>query len=102
MPPRLFQALKALPLIRFALMLGGGVTMTSAVAWVTAVIAHATWPEAVASDRIDALKWIALGALVIVGIVMIALAWGKADRIRLNIAGNEVDVDFEGGKDGEQ
>lgn len=96
MSSRIFQALKALPLIRFALMLGGGVTMTGIVTWIVALISRPGWPENVAEARVVALKLIALGALAIVGIVMVALAWGKADRIKLNIAGNEVDLDFEG------
>jgi hypothetical protein len=91
---RFFRMLKALPLIRFALMLGGGMVATFFVAWVLWVLAHGHWPDSVAPDRIAALSHIALASLLIVALVVVSLAWGQAERVKLNVAGNEVDLDF--------
>lgn len=92
---RIFQALKALPLIRFALMLGGGAMMTGGAGWITAIIAYGAWPASVAPARIEALAWGLIGCLSIIGIVMVALAWGKADKIRIGFRGAEAEFDFE-------
>lgn len=91
--------LKSLPAIRFALMLGGGMVATVLVGIPLAVIAdHAPWPAeaVVAVARIDALKFIALGALAIIAVVMVALAFGKAGKLRINGPGGiggEIDFD---------
>lgn len=94
---RLFNLLRSLPLIRFALMLGGGMVSTSLVAWILGLIGHGRWPttEAVAIARISALQWLGLGGLLIIAVVMIALAFGQLDRARLGVGQVSVDLDFE-------
>ncbi len=95
----IFNGLRSLPLIRFALMLGGGVVSTVGAAWLIALLGLNTgrWPsgEAVAIARINGLTMLGIGALILIGIVLVALAWGKLDRLNLNIGGNSVEIDFD-------
>lgn len=94
---QVFEILRSLPMIRFALMLGGGVVATSFVAWVQGLIGHGRWPasEAVAIARISALQWLGLGGLLIIAIVMVALAFGQLGKATVGVGGVQVDLDFD-------
>lgn len=95
---RLINALKALPLIRFALMLGGGFVASVAVG-------HVQWwlsrregfpdHEAVWLARIEAMKWLGLSATAVVIVVMVTLAWGKASGVKLTKGDATVELDFD-------
>jgi len=93
----IINALRGLPLIRFALMLGGGMVATAGAAWLIILIGHGKWfnSEATAVARINGLTMLGIGCLVLIGIVLVALAWGKLDKLSFNVAGNSVDLDFE-------
>lgn len=95
----IFRALTGLPLIRFALMLGGGMVATGGAAWLIGLLAWHKWfqSEAVDISRIQALAAMGLGCLALIGIVLVALAWGKLDKLNLNVGGNSVELDFTDG-----
>lgn len=90
----LFTALKALPLIRFALMLGGGVVATGGATWVLALIGHGLWPtgEAVALARINALMALGMGSMSVIGLVMVALAFGKISDLSITTPAGSVSM----------
>ena len=91
------NALRGLPLIRFALMLGGGVMATTGAGWLIVLIGYGKWfnSEATAVARINGLTMLGIGCLVLIGIVLVALAWGRLDKLSFNVGGNSVDLDFE-------
>lgn len=91
-----FRLLKGLPLVRFALMLGGGMVATSGGVWLIAVLAHGRWLRTEAADiaRINVLGMLGIGCLVLIGIVLVALAWGQLDKVKVSVGGNEVEADF--------
>lgn len=97
LPDAILNALRDLPLIRFALMLGGGMVSTAGAAWLIILIGHGKWfnSEATAVARINGLTMLGIGCLVLIGIVLVALAWGKLDKLNLNVGGNSVELDFE-------
>ena len=97
LPDAVLSALRGLPLIRFALMLGGGMVATAGAAWLIILIGHGRWfnSEATAVARINGLTMLGIGCLVLIGIVLVALAWGRLDKLSFNVAGNSVDLDFE-------
>lgn len=99
---QIFNVLKSLPMIRFALMLGGGVVATSLVAWVQFLVGHGRWPEteATAIARISALQWLGIGALAIIAIVMIALAFGQLGKATVGVGAVQVDLDFDNPEEG--
>lgn len=99
---QLFNILKSLPMIRFALMLGGGMVATGLVGWVQFLVGHGRWPatEATAIARISALQWLGLGALAIIAIVMIALAFGQLGKATVGVGGVQVDLDFDNPEEG--
>lgn len=80
-----FTALQALPLIRFALMLGGGVVATGGAAWVLWLVGHGLWPtgEPVAIARINALMGLGMASMTIIVVVMFALAFGKISDLSI-------------------
>ena len=94
---QVFRILKSLPMIRFALMLGGGIVATIFVTWVQGLIGHGKWPatDAVAIARISALQWLGLGGLAIIAIVMIALSFGQLGKATVGVGGVQVDLDFD-------
>lgn len=102
MSPALVRALRGLPLIRFALMLGAGMVASAGAAWLIAILGHGRWPagEAVALARIHSLTWLALGMLALVAIVLVALAWGQLGKLHVTVAGAAVELDFEDGEGG--
>ncbi len=93
----LVRALRGLPLIRFALMLGAGMVATAGAAWLIALIGHGDWPsgEAVALARIESLTWLAVGTLALIGVVLVALAWGQLGKLNVTVAGAAVELDFD-------
>lgn len=93
----MFGLLQGLPLIRFALMLGGGMMASGGTAWVLWLIAYHSWPktETVALAQINALAMIGAACLAIIGVVMIALAFGKIDKMKLETKFGSIDVGFE-------
>jgi len=99
---QVFRILQSLPMIRFALMLGGGIVATGLVAWIQALIGHGRWPatEATAIARITALQWLGLGGLAIIAIVMIALAFGQLGKAKVAVGDVAVDLDFDSPEDG--
>ena len=78
---RVFNQLKLLPAITFALMLGAGVVVTSFAAWYTVIIGYGKWPEAVAAERITALGTGMAISLGLIGLVIVALAFGKIKQL---------------------
>lgn len=99
---QIFRILQHLPMIRFALMLGGGMVATILVAWDQARIGHGRWPEteATAIARIAALQWLGLGGLAIIAIVMIALAFGQLGKAKVAVGDVAVDLDFDSPENG--
>lgn len=93
----MFTALQSLPLIRFALMLGGGMVASAGGGWMMWLIGHGRWPstEAVAIARINALTALGCGCLVIIGVVMIALAFGRVGRVAVTTAAGSLDLRFD-------
>jgi hypothetical protein len=85
-------------LIRFALMLGGGVISTAGASWIIWLLGYARWPSGadVAIARINGLAMLGGGAMVLCGIVLVALAWGKLDKLNVSVGGNAVELDFDG------
>lgn len=72
--------------------LGGGVACGGLVAWIIWVFAHNVWPAGTEVARIDALSQIALGLLVLMGLVMLGLTVRNAIR---NLKGSAGPVNFE-------
>lgn len=100
---QVFSLLKSLPMIRFALMLGGGMVATSFVAWIQWLLGHGRWPatEAVAIARISALQWLGVGGLAIIAVVMVALAFGQLGKATVGVGGVQVDLDFDNPEPGD-
>ena len=96
-PEGILNALRGLPLIRFALMLGGGMVSTAGAGWLITLLGYGRWfnSEATAVARINGLTMLGIGCLVLIGIVLVALAWGRLDKLSLNVGCNSVDLDFE-------
>lgn len=96
-PHQVLNLLKSLPLIRFALMLGGGVVATLGVGHVQLWLLHGRFPDAetVWLARIQGAVWLGLAATAIVAIVMVTLAFGRAGKLGVKAAGVEIDVDFD-------
>ncbi|HAJ02613.1 MULTISPECIES: hypothetical protein [unclassified Brevundimonas] len=94
---QLFGLLKALPMIRFALMLGGGMVATALAAHVQWWLQHGRFPEAesVWLARIQGATWMGLASTFIVALVMVTLAFGRAGRLGVKAGGIELDVDFD-------
>lgn len=93
------NGLKALPTIAFALMLGCAFVITIFVIWYTIILGYNNWPESVAEARINALAvalWIFCGGIIL---TLVALAFGKIEK--LSVSGSVVsgEVQFEGGDD---
>jgi hypothetical protein len=78
---KLFNQLKLLPTITFALMLGAGMVVTAFAAWYTMIIGYGKWPEAVAADRIHSLGSGLMISLGLIGLVIVALAFGKVKQL---------------------
>lgn len=93
----LVRTLRDLPLIRFALMLGGGMIATAGAVWLIAILGHGDWPagEAVALARIESLTWLAVGTLILIGVVLVALAWGQLGKLNVTVAGAAFELDFD-------
>lgn len=94
---QIFAVLRSLPLIRFALMLGGGVVASVAAGHVQVWLLHARFPasEAVWLARINGAVLMGLGALMIIAVVMVALAFGRAGKLGVKAGGVELDIDFD-------
>lgn len=90
----LFTALQALPLVRFALMLGGGMMATGGVTWAYLLLGHGTWPigEAVALARINAIMLLGMSSMTVIGIVMVALAFGKLTDLNITTPAGSVSL----------
>jgi hypothetical protein len=78
---RLFNQLKLLPAITFALMLGAGMVVSAFAAWYTVIIGYGKWPETVAEARIQALGLGLAISLGLIGLVIVALAFGKVKQL---------------------
>ena len=96
---QIFAILKSLPMIRFALMLGGGMTATAGVAAVLAwLMGLGGFPgeENVWLARINGAVAIGLAMTAIVAVVMVTLAFGRAGRLGVKAPGGiELDLDFD-------
>lgn len=97
---QVFNVLKSLPMIRFALMLGCGLVATGFVVWDQLLVGHGEWKATdagvtIALARIDALKWWGLSSHAIIAIVMIALAFGQLGKATVGVGGVQVDLDFD-------
>lgn len=96
----LLAALRALPYVRFALMLGGGLVATAAVAWIVGYLMRRldrALPVEVLVVIAQGLVWIALAQSAVILIVMIALAWGKVGKISAGFGGANVEIDLDDG-----
>lgn len=93
---RIFAALRALPLISMALMLGGGLVATAGLVWIILLVGHAAWLKAAEVDvsRVNGLVAIALGLVGVIVVVMITLAWGRPDKISGSFGGAAGEIDF--------
>lgn len=93
---RIFAALRALPLISLALLLGAGVVATGLLVWIVWLVGHGHWVPAipVAITRVQSLTAIAIGLIVVIAIVTITLAWGRPDKIKIGFRGAEGEVDY--------
>lgn len=78
-----FNNLKLLPAITFALMLGAGVVVTAFAVWFGFMIGHGHWPAdvSVATARINALAVALDISLALIGLVIVALAFGKIKNL---------------------
>lgn len=94
---RILALLKSLPAIRFALMLGGGVVSTAlALLLILNLSWLVRWPESAAVERVRWLGIALAGSLAVNGIIMLALAWGKAGSVKLNLPGGVgAEIDFD-------
>lgn len=94
-----FGLLRSLPLIRFALMLGGGMAATTGVAAVLGwLMGLGRFPsiEAIWLARIHGAVAIGLAMTAIIALVMVTLAFGRAGRMAVKgPAGLSVDLDFD-------
>ena len=94
------SGLKALPTIAFALMLGAAFVVTAFIVWYTFILGYMKWPEAVAADRINALAvalWIFCG---LIGLVIVALAFGKIEKVSVSGSVVSGEIEFDDGEDG--
>lgn len=94
---RIVAALRALPLISMALMLGGGVIATAGLAWLIILVGYGEWLRATEVDvsRVNGLVAIALGLVGVIALVMITLAWGRPDKISGTFGGASAELDFD-------
>ncbi len=96
---QIFALLKSLPMIRFALMLGGGGVATIGVASVLIWLqGGGKFPaaEAIWLARINGAVALGLAMTAIVAIVMVTLAFGRAGRPGVKGPGGlELDLDFD-------
>lgn len=100
----LFRVLRALPMIRFALALGGGFVASFGVAVVLLQTTPPTpyphsLPVEVAVAAIQGKTVIALALCGIIAVVMVALAWGRVGRITGSFNGASLDIDLDGKED---
>jgi hypothetical protein len=94
----LISALKGLPLIRFALMLGGGFIASLAVMHVQVWLAYeSTFPhsDAIWLARIQGMTWLGMGSISVIIIVMITLAWGKVGRVSGTFGATTIEASFD-------
>ncbi len=93
----IWRLLKALPLVRFALMLGGGGVATLALAHVQLWLLHAVFPpaESIWLARINGAVSLGLASAAVIGVVMVALAFGRVGRVAVNAGAVSVDLDFD-------
>lgn len=98
-PAQIFAIARTLPVIRFALMLGGGGVATAGVAM---ILLWLQWlggfpaTDAVWLARIQGVVWIALGLVAIMGLVMVMLAFGRVGKLSLRGPGGVgADLDFD-------
>lgn len=100
----ILAALKGLPLIRYALMLGGGVVASLGVAnaffWLGY---HNKFPdaEAVWLARIQGVVWLGLAFCAIIFVVMITLAWGKVNGVSASVGAASFNLDFDDDDEGD-
>jgi hypothetical protein len=93
-----FNSLKMLPAITFALMLGAGVTLTAMSTWLVTILAYHKWPDSVAEARVNNLGLALCICLGLIGLVIIALAFGKIKNLSFtgpNSIGGSVAFDDE-------
>src|SRR6478752_5935306 len=93
---RVFNFLRRLPTITFVFMLGSGFVITAFAAWYTVLIGHGKWPESVAADRIHSLTLGMVISLCLIGVLIVFLAFGKVDKLRLEGSVVSGEIDFEG------
>jgi hypothetical protein len=96
----LFRILRSLPMIRFALSLGGGVMATAGVAVLIAIGGEPrpyprNLPAEVAIAAINGKTAIALALCALIAIVLIALAWGRVGKISGSFNGASLDIDLD-------
>lgn len=93
-----WRLLKALPMVRFALSLGGGAVATVAMGHIQWWLLHGRFPpmESVWLARINGAVSLGLAAAAIIGVVMVALAFGRVGRVAVNAGAVSVDLDFDG------
>jgi len=94
-----FSGLRALPTIRFALMLGAGVIVTLFAGALTSIITWAPWPDSVAGERV---RWLGIAlciALGLIGLVMMALSNIRLDKISISTPAGSGELDLASGED---
>lgn len=91
------QSLKALPVVRFVLMLGGGMVASAFVTAAAVWLAFSAFPnrELIWLARIEALATMGLAAWAVVIVVMITLAWGKVNGIKVSRGDISAELDLD-------
>ncbi len=91
----LIPTLKQLPSIAFTLMLGTGMVITAMACWLIWIIGYGVWPESAAGARVDGLARALLASLALIGVVIIALAFGKIRKASASgsVVSGEIEFD---------
>lgn len=96
---QVFEFLKALPLLRFAIMLGAGIVASVNAALAMALLGF-NWGwiskhPSVAIEQMHGITYLGLAWIAVNAVVVVTIAWGKVGKLSANIAGNQLDLDFD-------
>jgi hypothetical protein len=94
---RLFTALRALPLISTALLLGAGLAASCGLAWLIWLIGQKAWLRdvAVIIQQLQSLTVIAGGLILVIVVVTVTLAWGRPGKLSFGFRGAQAELDYD-------